>query len=520
VTEKHHSLIRAAGSMSAMTALSRVTGYVRDSLQATLLGASNSTDAFVIAYRIPNMLRRLVAEGALTSAFVPTFTRYLKTQDRREVWRFVASVFYALTMLLAAIVVLGIVFSPLLVKILAYGFFQSPDKVDLTVALNRLMFPYIFFISLTALASGILNTLDVFALPAFTPVLLNLSIIGCALLMRGWFPDPAYAFAVGVLAGGTLQIAVQVPALLKHGIDLRPPRPFDRAGLREVARLILPRVFGVGITQVNLLVDSNFAASLRSGSVSFLYYATRITELTLGIFGISLSTAILPMLSRAATDRDRDGVRETLSMAMRLLIFITVPATVGVILLRVPIVHVLFERGRFSADDTLFTASALAYYSIGLLPYAAVNVQATAFYAHRDTRTPVKVGAFTFFLHLGLNFVLRGPMAHDGIALSTSLSAFADSLLLAWLLHRRVGDYFGRAGAACAARTGVASAAMAAVLLAGLRRLDILAMHGILWKATALAALITAGVGVFLGATSLMGSPELRLMRDVLRRRA
>src|SRR5207245_10484275 len=194
--------------------------------------------------------------------------------------------------------------------------------------------------------------------------------------------------------------------------------------------LFLPRLFAVGITQINPVVDSNFATSLRSGSVSFLYYATRVTELTLGVFAISLSTVILPALSRAAAERDRTRVVETLSTAMRLLIFITVPATVGLVILRVPIVHVLFERGHFGPADTVFTASALAYYAIGLLPYAAVNVQATAFYAHRDTRTPVKVGALTFFLHLGLNFALRGPMAHDGIALSTSLSAFADSILL------------------------------------------------------------------------------------------
>src|SRR5437899_8622 len=302
MTEKHRGLIRAAGSMSLMTAISRITGYFRDNLQAMVLGAANSSDAFVIAYRIPNMLRRLVGEGALTSAFVPTFARYMKSEDGRAMWRFASSVLYALTLLLTLLVILGIVFSPLLVKILAWGFTVSPDKVALTIALNRLMFPYIFFISLAALASGILNSFDVFALPAFTPVLLNVTIITCAIVLKNRFPDPAYAFAIGVLGGGFLQIAVQVPSLLRHGLDLRPPRPFDREGLREVGRLVLPRLFGVGITQINLVVDSNFATSLRSGSVSFLYYATRVTELTLGIFGISLATVILPTLSRAAAD--------------------------------------------------------------------------------------------------------------------------------------------------------------------------------------------------------------------------
>src|SRR5207245_1214762 len=316
-------------------------------------------------------------EGALTSAFVPTFARYMRKEDRQAMWRFAGSVPDALPLLLSSIVVLGIAFSPLLVRILAWGFSVSPQKLDLTIVLNRLMFPYIFFISLAALASGILNAFDVFALPAFTPVLLNLAIIACAVLLRRTFPDPSYGFAIGVLLGGILQVAVQVPALLRRGLDLRPPRPLDREGLREVGRLILPRLFGVGITQINLVVDSNFATSLRSGSVSFLYYATRVTELTLGVFAISLSTVILPALSRAAAERDRARVVETLSTAMRLLIFITVPATVGLVILRVPIVHVLFERGHFGPADTVFTASALAYYAIGLLPYAAVNVQAT-----------------------------------------------------------------------------------------------------------------------------------------------
>lgn len=520
MTEKHHGLIRAAGSMSVMTMLSRIAGYFRDNLQATILGAANSSDAFVIAYRIPNMLRRLVGEGALTSAFVPTFTRYMKSDDRKAMWRFASSIAYALTLTLTAIVILGIAFSPLLVRILAWGFSVSPQKLDLTIALNRLMFPYIFFISLAALASGILNTFDIFGLPAFTPVLLNVAIIACAFMFRRAFPDPSYGFAIGVLIGGFLQVAIQIPALLRQGLDLRPPRPFDREGLREVGRLILPRLFGVGITQINLVVDSNFATSLRSGSVSFLYYATRVTELTLGVFAISLSTVILPTLSRAAAERDRARVIETLSTSMRLLTFITVPATVGLVILRIPIVHVLFERGRFGPEDTLFTASALAFYAIGLMPYAAVNVQATAFYAHRDTRTPVLVGALTFFLHLGLNFALRGPMAHDGIALSTALSAFADSILLAWLLRRRAGPYLDRAVALTVARTFLASGAMAAVLLAGLARVDVRMLHGIALKASALGVFIAVGAAVYLAVSVVTGSEEVRLVRSVLGRRS
>ena len=515
--DKERGLIRAAGSMSVMTTLSRIAGYFRDSLQATLLGAANSSDAFVIAFRIPNMLRRLVGEGALTSAFVPTFARYLKAGDRAALWRFASSVLYAMAALLAVITALGIAFSPWLVRILAWGFSVSAEKMALTISLNRLMFPYIFFISLAALVGGILNAFDVFALPAFTPVLLNLSIIAMAWILKDRFADPAYGFAVGVILGGFLQLAVQIPAMLRLGMSLRPPAGFDLDGLREIGRLIIPRVFGVGIIQVNLVIDSQFATSLQSGSVSFLYYANRVTELTLGIFAISLSTVILPTLSRATAEKDRERVRSILSTAMRLLMFISIPATLGLIILQVPIIQVLFERGRFTHEDTLLTAGALAYYAIGLLPYAAVSVLATAFYAHRDTRTPVKIGALTFFLHLGLNFALRGPMRHAGIALSTSISALADAALLAFLLRRRAGEFLDRDVARAAWHTLAAGSAMALALVVALRALDFGSLQGLASQALSLGALIAGGGAVYVLVLVLLGSQEVRLLASVVR---
>jgi putative peptidoglycan lipid II flippase len=517
--DKDRGLVRAVGSMGLMTLLSRIAGYVRDNLQAMILGAANSSDAFVIAFRIPNMLRRLVGEGAISAAFVPTFTRAMKAEDPRAMWRFAGSILYALSILLAVVVVAGILFSPLLVQALAWGFSASPDKFDLTVQLNRWMFPYIFLVSLAALASGILNSFDRFALPAFTPLLLNLAIIASALALSNRFPDPAYAFAVGVLGGGILQLAVQVPAVLKHGLDLRFPRPFDREGLREVGRLMIPRVFGAGITQINLVVDSQFAASLREGSVSFLYYAIRVTELTLGVFGVSLSTVILPRLSRAAASGDRREVAETLGTAVRLLIFITIPATLGLCLLRVPIIHVLFERGEFSRQDTLFTASALGWYGSGLLAMAAVGVLSSAFYAHQDTRTPVQVGALTFFVHLALNAALCGPMGHDGIALSTSVSAFVNAGLLAWLLHAKVERFLRRDVLVSALRTCGASAVMLISLMLALRRIDVVSLPDITVKALVLGALILLGASVYMTASWMLGSGEARLLHSILRRR-
>ncbi len=515
--------MRSAGAMSATTMLSRILGYFRDNLQATILGAANSSDAFIIAFRIPNLLRRLVGEGALTSAFVPTFSRYQKEGDPQRLWRFANRTFYTLLLVLTILTLLGIVFSPQLVKILAYGFRVTPDKWDLTIGLNRLMFPYIFFISLAALASGVLNSLDSFALPAFTPVLLNLAIITAALLFSRSFSNPAYAFAWGVLVGGLLQFVVQVPFLLRKGMTFRPEVSFTDPGIRQVGRLMLPRIFGAGITQINLIVDSQFASSLAAGSVSHLYYAGRVTELTLGIFAISLSTVILPALSRLAAEGKAEEVRRTLRAALQLIFFICLPAAVGLIVLRVPITSILFERGRFDAEATRFTAQALGYYSVGLLPFAAVNILAAAFYAHHDTRTPVKAGALTFFVHLGLNFWLRGPLLAGGIALSTSLSAILDMVLLFALFSRRRGPLWDPGLRKSLRVTCFASVVMGLAAFGGGKLPYLSHAHPVAVRAAALAAVISLCAGIFLAAARALGSREvlevLTLVPGRLRRR-
>jgi putative peptidoglycan lipid II flippase len=523
MTEKH-GMMRSASAMSVTTMLSRILGYFRDNLQATILGAANVSDAFIIAFRIPNLLRRLVGEGALTSAFVPTFSRYLKKGDEEEVWHFANRMFFTLLVVLVFITALGIIFSPQLVKVLAYGFKVSPDKWDLTIQLNRLMFPYIFFISLAALASGILNSLDSFALPAFTPVLLNLSIIAAALFFSDRFSSPAYAFAWGVLVGGALQFLVQVPSLIRRGMTFRPEVSFSDPGIRQVGRLMLPRIFGAGITQINLIVDSQFASSLAAGSVSHLYYAGRVTELTLGIFAISLSTVVLPMVSRLVAEGKAEEVRQTLRTALQLISFICVPAAVGMIVLRVPIISILFERGRFDAEATRFTAGVLGYYSVGLLPFAGVNILAAAFYAHQDTRTPVKVGAATFFIHLLLNFWLRGPLLAGGIALSTSISALLDMALLFYLFSRKRGSLWDSHLSRSLVVTSVASAVMAVVAwLTGFLPM-LRPSHSILLRASGLGLAILVSAGAFLAVAWMLGSREVQevmtLLPGPLRRRS
>jgi len=437
--EEARRLVRSAGVMSVMTLLSRIFGYVRDNLLAQVLGASRSADAFIIAFRIPNLLRRLVGEGAFTAAFVPTLSDYMTPEKRREAWQFAALTFWTMALVLMVMTALGVIFSPALVKLLAYGFTGIEEKWTLTVALNRLMFPYLIFIGLAALVQGVLNVNGSFAVPAFTPVLLNLSIIGAALFVAPHMEEPAYAFAWGVLFGGLMQLAFQIPFVWKLGMRFPFAASLRHPGVRQIGRLMLPGLFGMGITQIMLLVDSFFASLLAEGSVSALYYAGRINELALGSFAISVSTVILPTLSRQAAAGRVDEMRSTLLYGLRVVAFITLPAAAGLFVLRDSIISVLFEHGRFSAEDTAFTAYALMFYALGLFPFGAVKILAPAFYSQKDTRTPAIIAAWTLGGHVILVLVLSHFLAHGGIALADSLSATVNMSLLMLVFARRHG---------------------------------------------------------------------------------
>lgn len=524
MTEQHR-LVRSAGVMSAMTLLSRLFGYLRDNLLAQVLGASRSADAFIIAFRIPNLFRRLVGEGAFTAAFVPTLSEYARKEDKRALWRFVGMTFWIMALVLMIITALGVIFSPLMVRVLAHGFSGIEEKWDLTVALNRMMFPYLVFIGLAALVQGVLNVHGSFGVPAFTPVLLNLSIIGTALFLAPSMEEPAYAFAWGVLLGGLLQLGFQMPFVMRLGMAFRPRfglmEGLRDPGVRQIGRLMLPGLFGMGVLQFVILVDSLFASFLTEGSVSALYYAGRVNELALGGFVISVSTVILPSLSRYAAEGRIDDLRATLLYGLRMVAFITIPAALGMIVLRDRIIAVLFERGRFGPDDTLLTSEALLYYSVGLFSFAAAKVLAPAFFSQKDTRTPAIVATWTLAVHLCIVWPLSRVMAHAGIALADSLSATFNMLALTTIFGRRHGLKGSGQLVVPMIRLVAASAVMAALALPAARWSERLFAGAPMASALALGLTIAICSAIYFLLCHALGSRETReFAAAVLMRRA
>jgi len=451
---------RAAGIVGSATFLSRIFGFIRDMVIAWFLGAGLASDAFLVAFRIPNLLRRLFAEGSLSISFVPVFTDYLANAGREEAFRLAGSAVRFLSILLVMAALLGILLSPLIIGITAPGFLKSPEKFALTVLLTRIMFPYIFFICLVALAMGILNPLGHFAAPALAPVFLNLAMIASAYLISPHTQHPTIGLAVGVLIGGFLQLALQIPVLVKRGVYFWRKTMLVHPGLRKVGRLMIPAVFGAAVYQISILIGTLLASLLPEGSVTYLYFADRLVQFPLGVLAIATATAVLPSLSRQASANDFDALRETFAYAMRLVLFITIPAMVGLVVLREPIVALLFERGAFDATTTGKTASALMYYGIGLWAFSAYRIPVSAFYALQDTRTPVKIAIVSLVVNIILGILLMGPMRHNGLALATSLASMLQTALLIWALKQRLGLLGWRGILTSVGKTLAASAIM------------------------------------------------------------
>ncbi len=513
-------VVRAAAVVGAATLASRILGFLRDLVVAQAFGAGPTTDAFFVAFRLPNLLRRLVAEGALSPALIPVFTEYLTTRPRTELARMFRAVSGGMLVLLAALTLAGVVGAPFLVRVMAPGFFADPATGTLTVRLTRLMFPYLLFVGLGALAMGMLNAHRHFVTPALAPVMLNLAIIGAVFGVVPHLAEPVFGLAVGVLVGGLGQLAIQLPALARRGLLVVPALDRHHPAVARIVRLMTPVALGQSATQLNILVDTVIASFLVGGSVSYLYYADRLVEFPLGVFGIAIATAVLPTLSEQAASRNPGALRATLSFAQRLAAFICLPAAVGLLLLREPLVRVLYQRGEFGPLETAQTAWALGFYALGLVGFASVKIGAQAFYALGDTRTPVKIAVGAMVLNSVLAVALAFPLRHGGLALATSCSATANALALAWLLRRRLGEIaepprpYARAGWT---RILAASGALAAALL----------LAGGLWpppggrlaEALWLGGMIAGGALVYVLAHVGLGSEEVVLARRALRRR-
>jgi len=442
LTDKKH-ILKSASIISLVTIVSRVLGYVRDQRITLLLGTTLSADAYVLAYRIPNLFRRLVAEGSMTASFIPVFSGYMQEKPKEEVWDFANRLFWTLALVAAVITILGMVFSPAVVQLFSGANVARDQAVDL----NRIIFPYLFFIALAALAMGILNCFHIFGLPAATPVMLNIATILFSVgIVWHHFKDAATSLAVGVLVGGVLQFLIQVPTLVRKGMKFTFGISFSHPAIRDVARLMLPRLFGIGIGQINLLIDTKFATAARmpAGSLAALYVADRVMELVLGGYAIAVATAILPMMSHQAAAKDYESLKKTLSFSVRIVAFITIPAALGLMILREPIIRVLFQHGQFIAASTRLTARALLYYAIGLPALATVKLVVPAFYSTKDTKTPVIVASISLLINIVLNVlflqVFFDKIKNGGPALATALATFFDFFALLIIFRLRYGS--------------------------------------------------------------------------------
>ncbi len=509
---------RAAGVVGLFTLLSRILGLVRDMVLAAFFGAGMAADAFFAAFRIPNLLRRLFAEGSLTISFIPVFTEYLTTKGKKDAFDLARAVLTLLSLILVLVTLLGILLSPWIVRIQAYGFGSSGPKYELTVLLTRITFPYIFFISLVALFMGILNSLRHFAAPAAAPILLNVGIIGAAYFISDYFTALIVGVAVGVLIGGVLQAALQIPWVLKEGVKLLPCWQPGHRDVKRIGLLLLPAIFGSAVYQLNGYIGALLASFLEEGSVSWLYYADRLVQFPLGIFAIAISTAALPSLSTQAAERDYHHFRKTLAYALGLVFFITLPSMAGLIVLGRPIVRILLERGAFDAVDTSMTYDALFFYTLGLWAFSGVRVIVSAFFALQDTKTPVKAAVLAFLFNLVFSLTLMEPLRHGGLALSLSMSSSLQFFFLVFFLKRKFHLGSLKPIMISSLKCALAAAAMGiSVFYIHSTWLPIDSAAGLWSMIINLAELIALGMIIYFIAARIMRCAELAAVWEVVR---
>jgi len=520
---EQRTIAKNTSVLALATFLSRIGGLIRDMVLARFLGAGMTADAFFMAFTLPNLLRRFFAEGSLTAAFVPTFSRIYHEQGRQEARRMASSCLGLLLLILAAVSLLGIFFSEELVGLIGRGFAAVPGKLELTARLNRLMFPYIVFASVLALFTGILNVAGHYFMPAFSPLLLNLAMIASLVLGGLWFGQPVTALALGVLVGGLIQLLVQLPVLSRAGLLPGLRGDFAQPAVRKVAALMIPGLFGVAVYQINVVLSRVMASFLDEGSVSYLYYGQRLFEFPQGIFIVALAQALLPSLSRQASAGDLPGLKNSLRFSLALVIVVTLPAAAGLALCAIPLFSLFFMGGQFDYHQVQQAALALAAYAPGLLFVGLSRMLVPVFYAMENTRTPVAISFWTMLVNVAGGLVLMRYFGHVGLAAALSLSSAFNALLLLILLSRRMGGLelgpLASKGLRSLTATGVMGGFVAGVCLLH----DWSRVSGSFVGGLVLAAAVGGGGLIYFGACLLLGLSEardfMRLIRNKLSRR-
>ena len=515
--DEHRAIAGAAGLIGTATFSSRILGLVRDILLARLLGATIAADAFFVAYRIPNLLRELLAEGSMASAFIPVFTEYHTLRSKQETWELASAAFTTLLTIVTLITLLGVIAAPGLVWVLAPGFHDDPERLSLTTILTRIMFPYLIFISLAALTMGMLNSLRAFAAPALGPVFFNVCIILSTLVLAPALEEPALGIALGVVAGGLTQFVMQLPGIQKRGLLFQWRFNPGHPGVRKIGTLIIPSLLGLSVVQINITV-STILASYFPGGPTYLFYGMRLIQFPLGIFGVALATAILPTLSDQASRGVLDELRDTLGFGLRMIGFMILPAMIGIIFLRGPIVHLLFEHGAFSAADTQATAAAVLAYAVGLWAFAGIRIIVTAFYSLQDTKTPAFAAVAAMLINIVLALLLMESLEHAGLALATALSAMVNVGVLIGILTHRLGGIDWRGIGRSLGQAGLATIP---VILSCLWIADLAVWHRAdEWIAKGI--MLTVGIGLsatgYVGIQALFHSQELEVLWNLVQR--
>ena len=514
-------LARSAGVFGLATITSRILGLVRDQVMAFYFGAGDANDAFRVASRIPNLVRDLFAEGAMSAAFVPTFTRQLTLHGRDRAWQLANSVINALLIVTGVLVVFGIVFAEPLVRLFAAGFAEVPGKLELTIYLTRIVFPFLTMVALAAAFMGMLNSLGHFFIPALSPAMFNVAIIVMALALIPIAPSlgaqPITIVAVASLVGGLGQLLIQWPPLRREGFRYRPVLDFRDEGMHRVLLLMGPGTIGMAATQINVFVNTVLATGEGTGAVTWLEYAFRLMYLPIGLFGVSIATAATPAISRMVAEQDLARIRSTLAGALGLMLFLNVPATIGLIVLARPIVAVIFEHGKFAASDTVATAAALQLYAIGLVGYSIVRIISPTFYALQRSRIPVMVSAGSVLVNIALNLALVRVMGYRGLALGTSITAILNATVQLFLLRRELSGLEGKRIASSLMRVLVSAAAMGAFTIGANRTLeDVMPGDSLPAQILRLVTAISISLMVLITAAQLLRIPEYAEARDLV----